>query len=1071
MEKSRLSILVGLVLLCLLWLPLNASAQGTIEGTIYDADSGDILPGAQVVILALNQGAVSDIDGKYAISDVPAGEYTLEARFIGYGSERQIITLGDGETINADFTMGATAINLNEVVVTGAGGPVEKRKLGNSIASIDAASLQDAPVTSFSEILQGREPGVVGLPSSGQTGEGSRIRIRGSASLSQSNEPIVYIDGVRANSGATVGGWNPGGSSSRLDDLNPEAIERVEILKGAAAATLYGTEASNGVIQIFTKQGSIGAPRFNFQVSQGASDYPDDVYQNNVGFARSAATADSMSLYLGESVQPFQLVSRNFMEDLYETGYEQIYSGSVEGGSPGITYFASFRYQDEDGPFGGQDNRGYAPGFSTLAADLLTRAQATATLNIFPAENLQFRIASSYTDHSMQVVDSNNNIYGVSSLAQFSKPEYVAFNNLTGTVAFATVNEAMQQQVFQDVNRYVGSFGMNYRPFENLTVDATFGVDFTSQRDEDVRGFRWNIDGFSGSEPLGSRDFRNVNNLEVTADVKGTLRHNFGTDIESTLLFGAQGFQSNRTILTGSGRDFPGPGFNVTGATAVEDVSESFSEVVNVGIFAQEQVGFRDYLFLTFGGRLDANSAFGSNFSAVFYPKVSLSFVPTDAGLVTPGGTLSSLRVRAAIGQSGLQPGAFDALTTYVALSSVLGPGVAPDNLGNPDLEPEISTEWEVGFEAGLLNDQIGVEATYWNRIVRDALVARQFPVTGGFQATQLDNIGEIEGQGLELGINGRVFTSPNLNIDLFANAAYLWEQVTDMGGAPPIKVGGSYPRYRNFLIEGYSPGTNFGAQLLDVDPGFLPVDLVDGDGLPDSEEALVQFLSGLTVDDASLPTSTAQVLLADLDADNDVLDHFLGKPTPDWAGSFGGSFTVFNNFTLSTLFEYKTGNYYVNNLTGAFRQANAVIGRNLPASARIERDFMTGGVDAAGNPLNDGNVRLEALREWVDETLALAPFSGLNTIEQADFVRWRELSLTYRAPRNFVQGIGLRNMSLTIAARNLAIWTKYSGVDPELNAVGRGASSQLNNNFLDGVEAFGFATPRRIMFTLRFGF
>ncbi|MBX2820930.1 MAG: SusC/RagA family TonB-linked outer membrane protein [Rhodothermaceae bacterium] len=1071
MEKAKLPFQVSVVLFSLLMLPLSAFAQGTIEGTIYDADSGDILPGAQIVILSTNQGAVSDIDGNYVIEDVTPGEYTLEARFIGYGSERQIVAVAASQTINADFTMGATAINLNEVVVTGAGGPVEKRKLGNTISTINAASLQDAPVTSFSEILQGREPGVVGLPSGGQTGEGSRIRIRGSASLSQSNEPIVYIDGVRANSGASIGGLNPGGSSSRLDDLNPEAIERVEILKGAAAATLYGTEASNGVIQIFTKQGSIGKPRFSFQVSQGASSYPDGAYDNQVGFARTRAIADTMSLYLGESVNPYQLVSRNFMEDLYETGYEQIYSGSVEGGSPGITYYASFRYQDEDGPFGGQDNRGYVPGVSTLASDLLTRAQATATLNIFPADNLQFRIASSYTDHSMNIVDSNNNIYGVSSLAQFSKPEYIRYNNLTGTRAFATVNEAMQQQLFQDVNRYVGSFGMNYRPFENLTVDATFGVDFTSQRDEDVRGFRWNVDNFSRSEPLGSRLFRNINNLEVTADVKGTLRHTFGKDFESTLLFGAQGFQSNRTILTGDGVDFPGPGFNVTGAAAIEDVAESFSEVVNIGVFAQEQLGYKDFLFLTVGGRLDANSAFGSNFDAVFYPKVSLSFVPMDAGLLSSSDLLSSLRIRGAVGQSGLQPGAFDALTTYVALSAAGGPGVAPDNLGNADLEPEISTEWEVGFEAGILNDRIGVEATYWNRVVRDALVARQFPVTGGFRATQLDNIGEIEGQGLELGLNGRVFTSSKLSIDLFANAAYLWEQVSDMGGAPPIKVGGSYPRYRNFLLEGYSPGTNFGAQLVEVSPGFLPVDIVDGDGQPDSEQALVAFLGGLTADDASLPTSTAQILLADLDGDNDVLDHYLGKPTPDWAGAFGGSFNFFGNFTLSTLFEYKTGNYYVNNLTGAFRQANAVIGRNTPQSSRVERDYLTGGVDANGNPLNDGNVRLEALREWVNETLALAPFSGLNTIEKADFIRWRELSLTYRAPRNFVQSMGLRNLSLTVAARNVALWTKYSGVDPELNAIGRGAGNNLDDNFLDGVEAFGFATPRRVKFTLRFGF
>ena len=219
------------------------------------------------------------------------------------------------------------------------------------------------------------------------------------------------------------------------------------------------------------------------------------------------------------------------------------------------------------------------------------------------------------------------------------------------------------------------------------------------------------------------------------------------------------------------------------------------------------------------------------------------------------------------------------------------------------------------------------------------------------------------------------------------------------------LKWGGSYPRYRNYLTEGYSPGTNFGAVLLPVADGSLPVDL-NGDGAADTRSELLSILGALTPGDASLPRTTAQVLLApDPNTEDGVsgaLSHYLGKPTPDWAGSVGGSFKLFENFTLSTLFEYKAGNYVVNNLTDAFRNANAVIGLNTPEAAEIERDYITGGVDASGNPQNNAEVRLEALDRWVNEKLALAPFSGLNTLKDADFIRWRELSLTYRAPRNF---------------------------------------------------------------------
>jgi len=291
------------------------------------------------------------------------------------------------------------------------------------------------------------------------------------------------------------------------------------------------------------------------------------------------------------------------------------------------------------------------------------------------------------------------------------------------------------------------------------------------------------------------------------------------------------------------------------------------------------------------------------------------------------------------------------------------------------------------------------------------------------------------------------------------------------LGGAPPLKVGGSYPRYRNFLIEGYAPGANFGAALADVPAGSLPVDL-NRDGQADTRQQAIDFLSELTTANASLPTvvGAGGILLRDDDGDGDLLDHYLGKSTPDWTGSFGGS-VKWKNFSLKTMFEYRAGNYVVNNLTDAFRQANAVIGRNLPTSARIERDYITGGVDGSFNPQNSGDVRLEALEDWVYTTLALSPFSGLNTFEKADFIRWRELSVTYQFPRSFVDKLGFETMSLTGAGRNIAIFTGYQGVDPELQYVGRGGGSALDQNFGQGVAAFGWPIPRQILFTLKVGF
>ncbi|MFB6231176.1 MAG: SusC/RagA family TonB-linked outer membrane protein [Salinibacter sp.] len=1083
----------SVVFLFALLFPLSALGQGTVEGTVIDGKADTPLPGAQVVVVGTNIGTATATDGSFRITGVPTGEQVIRAQFVGYGANEKTVTIEDGETLSLNFVLRESAINLQEVVVTGAGAQSEKRQLGNSIASIDAAEVNLAPVQNFSDLIQGRTPGVVGLPSGGLTGEGARIRIRGSASLSQSNEPIVYVDGVRVNNGGGFSGFadtGGGGVPSRLDDLNPNSIASVEVLKGASAATLYGTQASNGVLQITTKRGQQGDLRFTFSSEASYSRYPD-VYPDQVGFARSTGQANSMEQVIRgkqfeqgnpNNIRPYELVSQNVARELTNgVGIGQTYSASVSGGSEGIKFYVSGRYQSDESPFESEfiRNPDYPAGVSPLSKNNIRRVQGMANLTITPSDQFQMLVSTGYTDTQFSSIQTNNNIYGTISLAQFSKPEQVVPGvNRSGTIAFATVNESLMQEVNQDVQHFFGSADLTYSPMDELNLDATFGVDYTSALNTERRPYGWNIDGFSSDTPDGFKDVGVQDRLFITADLKTNYSTELGQNFTSELDVGAQGFFEYNTVESSSGSDFPGPGFQVVDAGANVSVSETISEIVNAGVFAQEQLGYKDYAFFTVGARYDANSAFGSDFSGVLYPKAQISIVPTDAAFFGQSSLLSSLRLRAAIGQSGLQPGAFDAQTTFTSLSSGTGAGVVPDNLGNPDLEPEVATEWETGFDAGFFNDRVSLTFTYWNRTVDQALVSRQFPPTGGFRNPQLVNIGKVDAQGVEVKVDGTVFESESFSVDAFANTAYLHQKVTDLGGAPPIKVGGSYPRYRNYIVEGYSPGAHFGVQLKDTPDGTLPVDL-NGDGSADTEQELVNYLGGLTVSDlrgffgAALPQSPATVMIAqnpDSPTGNSK-DHYLGKPTPDFQGSFGFDATLFDNWTLSTLFEYKAGNFYVNNLTDAFRQANPIIGRNLPKSSRVERNYLTGGIDENGNPQNSGEVRLKALKTWLNDLLALAPFSGLNTVEKADFIRLRELSLTYRVPSRWVQQFGARQLSLTAAGRNLLLFTKYDGVDPELNAVGRGAGTQLDQNFLTGVEAFGFPLQRQYSFKLRLRF
>ena len=1054
----------ALFALLLVMQPVDVAAQdaGTIVGTVTDAASNRPLESVQVFIEGTGIGALTNASGRYLLLNVPAGSATVTARLVGYREASQTLSVTSGGRNVADFSMSQTAIELSEIVVTGAGVATEKRKLGNTIAAIDVGQLQDAPISTFSDLIQGREPGFVGLPSSGTTGEGSRIRIRGSASLSQSNEPIIYVDGIRVDRAGGFAGVGAGGQGtpSRLDDIPPDAIERIEILKGAAAATLYGTEASNGVIQIFTKRGTQGAPRWTFQVDQTAISVPTNRMIPVSDFARDATQAAQMSQRFGMSVAPYSPIEVDLLPELFETGWNQTYSGSVSGGGDLITYFVSGRFSYEDGPWGPETviNQLQDAGFDG-AVDTNRKIQSTANINIFPTDNLAIKFSTLYSTVQHKTPDNSNNIYGAFSSALMSQLRLANENNYYGQPAFATFKENNNQYVEDESQHFAGSLSANLQLNEEITLDGTFGLDLVNQRSFDFRPFLWPVDGFSTSERLGSRNIGTRQHREITADFKGSWVTMFGENIESTFLAGVQGFLSQNESNGGEGDDFPGPGIEVAGAGASVTLDEAWLRNTQVGGYLQEQVGLFDHTFITVGGRWDANSAFGESFETAFYPKISVSFIPTDA-FDWESETVSTFRLRGALGKSGLQPGAFDKFTTFSPITSATGSGLQPENLGNQDLKPEVSTEFELGTEIGLFNDRVGVDVTYWDRVVNDAMVSRQFPVSGGFVNEQLDNIGKVDASGWEIAVNGSVFNSENVSLNVFANAAYIDEIVTDMGGAPPLKTGGSYPRYRNFIKEGYAPGAFFGAQTADL---AIPLDLNGNCIEPTQAEALAYFAG--PVNPSSFLPITVNCANGSTTVDGTgYLDSYLGKPTPDWAGSWGFNLSFLQNFELSSLFEYKFGNFHVQDLSGMFRQANAVIGRNTPDAARV--------VSIMENPASTPQQRLDAAIFWAENVMALSPMSGMNGIHNADFMRWRELSLTYRVPSETVERFGARSLTLNAGVRNLKLWVNedYTGMDPEVNILGR-CNSGLDCNFLSSVEGWGIPIPRRLTFSARFGF
>ena len=1069
--------------------PTSAQAQnGTaiIEGKVTDGASQRALEAVQVFISDTRLGGITNAQGTFRITGVPvtgaSRAIVLRVRALGYTPGSRALTLVGGQTARADFALSTSAIQLNQVVVTGTGQKTETKRLGNTVAVI--APPANAPINDISNLLTAREPGLVGVLGGGLAGQGAQIRIRGNSSLSQSNEPIIFIDGVRMNNGAGFQGTGGGGGApTRLDDIDPNTIERVEVLKGAAAATLYGTEASNGVIQIFTKVGSQGAPKWSFNVQQDAIQFPDRVAPNT-GFARDTAQARRASNFYGRTIVPFETIqTKVFKDNLTETGLGTSLSSTVTGGGNAVTYFASGRLFSEDGPFGGKQ--------LGVATDEVRRIQTSANLTLIPFKNFRMRFNNNYYNILNKTPETNNNIYGVNSLAYMARPELANCNlssisgpaqcsgagNLFGNQAFMTVREAMGQINEAAASRYLGSLDMSYNQTPNLTFSATVGYDYTAGREIGFSRFGYNVDNFTSQTVTGARNVFNDNTRVGTLDTKIAYNRNLGSSWSTATVVGLQVFNTNQKTTAANSQAFPGPGIEVVGAggTAITN-GETLLTTINGGYFGQSQIGWHDWVFTTVGGRYDFSSSFGANSPGVFYPKASLSVVPSDRKSWNST-RLSTLRFRAAIGQSGRQPGAFDKFTTFQPLTSEFGAGLAPQNLGSQDLKPEISTEVEGGFEAGFYDNRLALEFTYWDRKVRDALVTRQFPSSGGFRNSQLVNIGSIAANGLELNLRFFPIRNATSSLELFANAAFLKQTLTSLGGAPPIKVG--YFRYRGFLKEKAPLGSIYEPLLASACPSGgpainsankpiacynaateLPINF-QGRGFAGSRDSLLAYFATPRDLLNSGVQSALQPLLADYQGTGILFEQRNGKVFPDWTGAFGGTYRFRKNWRVQSLMEYRTG-FKVQDLTDGFRQSqHPSIGSNRIEFTNIHATLL--------NPASTPEQRVAAATEYVTQYRRLLE-PGLNQAKDGTFMRLREVALTYDFSPTLASKLGARTLSMTASGRNLLLWTKYPGVDPETNAIDRSAST-LDQNFLASTDAFGVPIPRRFSFAVNFGF
>ena len=769
--KKSYCLLIALAL-CILSAGIVQAQDGIVQGTVTDIVTGQTVPGVNVVILELQQGSASDFEGQYVVLGVEPGQYTLVASFIGYKRFQQTITVAAGQTVTADIQLTEDLIGLDEVVVTGQGSGIEKRRLSTTIDVITPKQLEQTPSLQLDQVLQAQLPGTQVRFSSGQPGTASLIRSRGPVSANTSTTPVIYIDGVRVDNLNTASGLSldtGGAQSSAFPDIPIENIERIEFIKGGAATTLYGSDAANGVIQIFTKQGLPGRSNISFQTQLG-------VISGTRDFLKYDETADI----------------------LFNDGLTQEYRIAASGGNDQFTYSFAGSAHDDNGFRLNNENTRYSLR-STLGAQVSPVMRYTGSLGF--TSNLYNRDYNANTSFS-----TFQNLEG-GDFGALDQLTTGALDTLT-TDSRAIVNLV---DITGDTKRFQTSQQLSFTPFEGFSARAVVGIDYRNNVEQEIESPDFNLQ--IGVDPTQS-EINRVERRFLGLTLEANARYEVEvSDFSFVSTIGGQVFRNEDDQAFLQAQNIAQGSSSINNA-AQQSATDFELTVANYGFYLQENIGYKDRYFLEGGLRIDANSAFGENIGTVAYPKVGAAYVISSEPFfedLVPTSVISNFKIRANLGFAGNFPTPFTN-NRLVAADPFEGTiAFAPGQVGNFDLEPERTRTFELGGDFGFWNDRLSVEVTYYNALTEDALFNVPFTSSAGRPLSQLFNVGEVENKGWEIAAFINPISTRNVDLRLNASINTLDNEVTDNGGTSPFTVGG-FTFLGQFVDEGKPLGFLRGA-------------------------------------------------------------------------------------------------------------------------------------------------------------------------------------------------------------------------------------------------------------------
>jgi len=989
---------IGLLLLVLLTAQAGFAQDRVVTGRVTSADDGANLPGVSVAIKGRSQGTLTDAAGNFRIS--VADNATLVFSFIGFSGIEEAV---NGRSV-INVQLKPDVRTLNEVIVTGFGQQI-KRELTGNIAKIRPSDIQDQPVTTFDQAIQGKAAGVQVNAGSGKLGQGIQVRVRGQSSVSASNQPLYVVDGIPVTTDDLA---LTGGDTNPLTDINPQDIESIEILKDASAGAIYGSRAANGVVLITTKRGKAGRTNVSVTAQYGSSKPTRKVEFLNteqyVNFYRMAAgnsdrideldpkDPDSYTSYMESFFRTQGLgtfgtdrqVSTNWGNLAFQDAPYQQYDVNVNGGTEKTTFYISGQMLDQKGILIGNALQRFS-GRINLDHRVSDRVRVgfntglTRTLNERISGDRQF-------DNPMQMValppmtpsiDPQTGLPVGTPPGDISIPAY--YNPLINIG-----NAYYNTTVYRNISSLFGQIDIA----KGLSFRSEFGLDVLNQQEELYYNSKTQRN-FGSPQGLGRNRFVRVENYNTNNFF--LYNTSFGRSaIDGTLGMSYQQSQTKTNYI--EGQDFPSDAYRmIISAARKTDGSSTQTDFRFLSYFARANYKFADRYLLGVSARVDGSSRFGRDSRYGFFPAVSAGWVISEEDFLKNNRTISFLKLRSSYGRTGNaeiqnfpQLGLFTGDAGYNAQ-----PGQRPSQLANPDLRWETTDQFDAGIDFGLLNNRINGEIDYYNKQTSGLLLSVNVPGTTGF-ATQFRNVGRLENKGVEFVLNTENLTGAfrwTTSLNFSANR----NKILDLQGQ--IIEGGLNAMSR--AVEGQPLGTYFTAEYAGVDPA-------NGDAL---------WYRNATKTDGTIDRTTTNRY-------NQAQRVVVGSPLPKWQGGVTNTFS-YKGVSLSVFFNGVFGNKL--NFYG--------VGRFSSANGRFE-DNQTVDQLAAWTPQNT-NTNVPEARLFFNN--GAQPSSRF--ILDGSYVRLRNVTLAYQLPKTVISRAKLTNVRLFVTGQNLLTFTNYAGWDPEVNA------------------------------------